>query len=566
MRFRDLGFRQRFLLIGAVLVFGFGVLALFTDRIVRRVMVTGEIYEEVTKTGRSIGDWKDLVADIYPPPLFIVEAHLACVEMAAEPNADQRANLEMRVHDAQAEFERRREHWLAHPPAGSPVAQALLGDAATAAQRYFEVVHDAFLPALAAGERAPRPAASLLREELAPLFERHREAVRRAVDLTDTEIAAARSVIAQSEAEASDAVHAGRRTAFLVSAATLLVTGLVAFLVLRSVLRSIRLLNDRMREMVEREAGLAERLQIDSRDEVGQLARWIDAFIAKIADLVRAVRRSSVQLTSTSTQMAATSHEQQSTVQGFGAATTQIAAAVQEISATGAELLRTMDEANRIARASADLASTGRTSLRTMESTMKDLEESSASISGRLGAINERAGDITSVVTTITKVADQTNLLSVNAAIEAEKAGEYGRGFLVVAQEVRRLADQTAAATLEIEQTVREMQGAVSGGVMEMDKFAQRVRRSVADAGEVSGKLGQILEQVEDTKARFESVKDGMRSQAEGASQINEAMRGLAENVQTTVASLQEFTGAAEDLRGAATLLREQLSRFRLEE
>jgi hypothetical protein len=100
-------------------------------------------------------------------------------------------------------------------------------------------------------------------------------------------------------------------------------------------------------------------------------------------------------------------------------------------------------------------------------------------VNAKLAILNEKAGNINQVVVTIVKVADQTNLLSLNAAIEAEKAGEYGRGFAVVATEVRRLADQTAVATYDIEQMVREIQSAVSAGVMGMDKFSEEA--TVAD-------------------------------------------------------------------------------------
>jgi methyl-accepting chemotaxis protein WspA len=93
-------------------------------------------------------------------------------------------------------------------------------------------------------------------------------------------------------------------------------------------------------------------------------------------------------------------------------------------------------------------------------------------------------------------VADQTNLLSINAAIEAEKAGEAGRGFLVVAREIRRLADQTAVATLDIEQMVRQMQAAVSSGVMEMDKFREDVRNGIGQTSTISEQMSQILDQV----------------------------------------------------------------------
>ena len=102
-------------------------------------------------------------------------------------------------------------------------------------------------------------------------------------------------------------------------------------------------------------------------------------------------------------------------------------------------------------------------------------------INSRLAVLSDKAGNINTVVTTITKVADQTNLLSLNAAIEAEKAGEYGRGFAVVATEIRRLADQTAGATYEVAQIVKEMQTAVSASVMGMDKFSEEVRRGMLD-------------------------------------------------------------------------------------
>nr|WP_304949706.1 methyl-accepting chemotaxis protein [Verrucomicrobium spinosum] len=112
------------------------------------------------------------------------------------------------------------------------------------------------------------------------------------------------------------------------------------------------------------------------------------------------------------------------------------------------------------------------------------------------------------MVTTITKVADQTNLLSLNAAIEAEKAGEYGRGFAVVATEIRRLADQTAVATSDIEQMVKEMQSAVSAGVMGMDRFSEEVRRGAEVVDQVGTQLTEIIEKVQTLTPSFETVNE----------------------------------------------------------
>ena len=169
------------------------------------------------------------------------------------------------------------------------------------------------------------------------------------------------------------------------------------------------------------------------------------------------------------------------------------------------------------------------------------------------------------MVTTITKVADQTNLLSLNAAIEAEKAGEYGRGFNVVAREIRRLADQTAVATLDIDQMVQEMQSAVSAGVMEMDKFIAEVNRSAEDVGRISIQLARIIEQVQALSPNFENVNVSMGQQSENAQKINLSMANLSEEMQQTMDSLRETYGAIEQLNEAARGLQDEVSRFKVE-
>src|SRR5579871_978526 len=173
-----------------------------------------------------------------------------------------------------------------------------------------------------------------------------------------------------------------------------------------------------------------------------------------------------------------------------------------------------MKEVADVAEQTAVRAASGQEGLTRMGATMRQVLEASASINARLAVLNEKTGNINTVVTTITKVADQTNLLSLNAAIEAEKAGEYGRGFAVVATEIRRLADQTATATYDIEQMVKEMQSAVAAGVMGMDKFSEEVRRGVEVVGQVSVELAQIIDQVQTLTPRFEMVGEGMEAQS----------------------------------------------------
>jgi methyl-accepting chemotaxis protein WspA len=280
--------------------------------------------------------------------------------------------------------------------------------------------------------------------------------------------------------------------------------------------------------------------------------------------LVSRVKKASIELTSTATELAAASSAQEGTISGFGASSSQIAAAVKEITATSQELLSTMEEVNTLAGHTAETAKEGKTNLEGMDATMHQLAKATSSISSKLSVIREKAADINVVVTTITKVADQTNLLSVNAAIEAEKAGEYGLGFLVLAREIRRLADQTAVATLDIEQMVKEMQGAVSTGVMEMDKFTEEVRQGVASVAGISEQIGDVIAQVQELSARFDAVNEGMRSQSVGARQINDAMLGLTDGARQTTATLTEFNRASDHLRDAVNGLRQEVSHFKV--
>jgi len=307
-------------------------------------------------------------------------------------------------------------------------------------------------------------------------------------------------------------------------------------------------------------------VETENRDESGQLMRSMRAMDGNLNSLVGNVKQAGIRLNSTATEIAATSKQQEASSATFGAASNQIAAAVKEISATGQDLTKTVDSVSRMAAETASLAATGRTGLQGMEGVMRDLDGATTSIAEKLNAINERSQKITTVITTITKVADQTNILSINAAIEAEKAGEYGSGFLVIAREIRRLADQTASATLDIEQMVRQMQGAVSAGVMEMDRFSDQVRRGVRDVVAAGSQMTEIIDRVNRSTDSFKQVNESMQAQSEGAQQISDAMGSLVGNANQTVQSAREFGRAAADLQSAIGLLREAVSKFNLRE
>jgi methyl-accepting chemotaxis protein WspA len=370
------------------------------------------------------------------------------------------------------------------------------------------------------------------------------------------------SLIGKEREQAKAAYSSGRSMIVGIGVLATLVCAVFAFWITRSITVPLQ----RALLTAQQVAGgdLTAQIDVRTRDETGQLLAALKNMMQSLAKIVGEVQNSGIQVKSSVTAIAATGKEQQATASEIAATTTEIGATSKEISATSRELVKTMNEVSAVAEQSATLANSGQAGLSRMEETMRQVMEAAGSINAKLAVLNEKATNINQVVTTITKVADQTNLLSLNAAIEAEKAGEYGRGFAVVASEIRRLADQTAVATYDIEQTVKEIQSAVSAGVMGMDKFSEEVRRGMGDVQQVGGELSQIIQQVQALAPRVESVNEGMQAQATGAEQISQALTQLSEAAQQTVESLRHSTVAVDGLMEVSAGLHASVSRFSL--
>jgi methyl-accepting chemotaxis protein WspA len=337
---------------------------------------------------------------------------------------------------------------------------------------------------------------------------------------------------------------------------------LICYSVVRAIKQPLAKMIDLMSDI--RTGNFTRRLALRRNDELGELADGFDRMSDDLTDLVGQVQRSALQVASSVTEIATTAREHQASSSETASATSEIGATSKEIAATSKVLLKTINDVTEGAEQTANLAGTSQNGLTRMEATMRQVMEAGAAVNAKLGVLNEKASNINQVVTTITKVADQTNLLSLNAAIEAEKAGEHGRGFAVVATEIRRLADQTAIASYDIEQLVKEMQSAVSAGVMGMDKFSEEVRKGVQEVGQVSEQLAKVIGLVQALTPQFETVNEGMHSQSSGAQQISEALAQLTESAQQTVDSLHQSSIVMDQLNSTANDLRTSTSRFKL--
>ena len=280
-------------------------------------------------------------------------------------------------------------------------------------------------------------------------------------------------------------------------------------------------------------------------------------YVIKVfSDSVSLLHKVGVHTCTSSNELAAVIHQQEATIEEQAMSSNEIVASAKEISSTAKELSSNMNEIAQIAEETSHKATESQQGLSRLDETMRSMVDASNVISTKLAILNDKAGNINSVVNLIIKIADQTNLLSLNAAIEAEKAGEYGLGFSVVATEIRRLSDQTSIATFDIEQILKEMQSQVSVSVMGMDKFAEEIHRNVENVRKIGHQLTGLIEQTKALSPRIERVFEGMQAQNIGTGQITESMSLFSEGIHQTAESIRNsrktvtlLTDASQDVQ-----------------
>ena len=335
-----------------------------------------------------------------------------------------------------------------------------------------------------------------------------------------------------------------------------------SFLLLYNKIKPLGFLAVKLELLASKEGNLSERLPESGNDEIGNVSKLFNKFIESLSSMVLNIKDSGMNVSTSTSQITASTKQLEATVNENVATTNQIVSAAKEISATSKDLVSTMKSVTDLSEKTAVSAEEGNIAIEQMDAVMKQLNNSLSAISDKLSSINDRAANISKIVLTIEKISDQTNLLSLNAAIEAEKAGEYGKGFAIVAREMRKLADRTDVATLDIQKIVKEMKSAVSEGVMSMDKFTVDVHKGVDEVTVVSEVLSKVIEQVQELIPKFEIVNEGVNSQSNGAELIKESVIQINEAAKQTADALNETNSALRQLNDAAKNLEDEVGLF----
>ena len=247
--------------------------------------------------------------------------------------------------------------------------------------------------------------------------------------------------------------------------------------------------------------------------------------------------------------------------------------AIKNVSQKGKQIALSYDSLNKTSRASVRGVSKTLSNTRLANSSLSVLKQNcdlltgvSEKLIGQLDAITKNVDGITNVATAINNVSVKTNLLSLNASIEAERAGELGLGFAVVARRIRKLADQTSAAAEKIEKNVRLMQSSVNSSVIEIDTFASKIRTSSKIILETAVSLSRVIGDVESLGPKFEDISASIASLSQSARNISATMEEISSSTARSREKFAAFKSATSDLDSTSKVLISEVSRFRTNE
>ncbi len=354
------------------------------------------------------------------------------------------------------------------------------------------------------------------------------------------------------------------RTLLVLPLVAILLAIVVTVLIRRSIVVPIRTMNDMLDDIASGEGDLTKRLDVSSTDELGKMGASFNTFIKKLHDIISQVAQSTVQVSAAATQLYSSAVQMATGAEEVAAQSGTVATASEEMAATSGEIAQNCTFAAEGAKQANGSATTGAAVVETTVGVMGRIAERVKESAQTVASLGERGDQIGAIIGTIEDIADQTNLLALNAAIEAARAGEQGRGFAVVADEVRALAERTTKATREIGTMIKAIQGETRGAVTAMEEGVREVEKGTAEAARSGDAIQDILNQINAVTMQVNQIATAAEEQTATTCEINNNMQQITEVVQETAKGAQESATAASQLASLAEGLHRLVGQFRL--
>jgi len=516
MKLSHVSIRQRFVALLALFLLGFLVTGFWSLRTLSYLKVNGPLYEHIVQG-------KDLVADILPPPEYVLEPYLVCFQLAAATDSAQRAKLLEQWGALRKAYDERHAYWE-RAKLGPELNELLLKRSHESAVAFFATADQSLLPAVRQGDTA---AARTALERLGGLYEAHRQAI-------DATVHVASRLTEQEEVAAAQEIEHNTALLILISVLSVLSSLGLAVLIIRSITGPLL---EAIKVSHRVAAGdLSEPIEVSGRDETAQLQGALRSMQDSLVQTVGQVRGNARQVALASAEIASGNHDLSERTERQASALEETAAAMAELDEAVRQNADNARQAKQLAHGAREVAARGSSVVGEVVETMKNINDSSRQISDIVG--------------TIDGIAFQTNILALNAAVEAARAGEQGRGFAVVAGEVRRLAQRSAESARE----VRALIGASVERVDQGSRLVDAARRAMDD----------VVVEIERVSEVVGAISDASAEQSTGVSEVVAAVGQIDQVTQQNAALVEESAAAASGLRQQAQELLKGVSLFRL--
>ncbi|MGA9042934.1 MAG: methyl-accepting chemotaxis protein [Terriglobales bacterium] len=379
------------------------------------------------------------------------------------------------------------------------------------------------------------------------------------------ELAAWETKLAQDGLDAEHSAASTNQIAELVLAITGFVIGVTtAIFVARSIAGNVgKMLT--MIQAVSTNNLAVEDMEVTSQDELGQASIALNRMKNSLHELVQSIAATAEHVASASEEISSTASQQSQGAVNQRDQAAQVATALQEMAATVLQVSQHSNKAAEAARHASETAHHGGSIVEETLSKMRVIAQSVGGTAGKMVELGKSSDQIGRIIGVIDDIADQTNLLALNAAIEAARAGEQGRGFAVVADEVRKLAERTTTATKEIARMIKNIQDETKSAVTAMEQGTTQVEEGVASTVQAGDSLKEIIRMAEQVGEMISHIATAATQQSSATEEVNNNMEQIARLVKESADGAHQSAKACQDLSELALDLQKMVGNFKLE-
>lgn len=350
----------------------------------------------------------------------------------------------------------------------------------------------------------------------------------------------------------------------IIAVVVIALAGFATYLVPKLLVQSIEQLTQRICEISEGDGDLTLRIQSKRRDELGLLAQSFDGFIDKLEELIKQIRSGTVSLSHNSSTLKESAQRSQSLTDQQCNAINVIAAAVHEFSTSTREVADNVQATAEETRSTVEITERGVVVIENSVTQIQSLADSVSNVAEAIENLSVESERIASVLDVIKGIAEQTNLLALNAAIEAARAGEQGRGFAVVADEVRVLASKTQQSTEEIQEMIERLQSGVKQAVVSINDGSNKVESSVELVSSTQSLLGDIKQSASTVNDMATQIAAAAEQQSQVTEDISQNLSQLNDQNQLNKEISEENQGLSVGFSNMADELHEDVQRFKV--